>query len=163
MLRWLASLLPRRSLPASPRERALALLERGDAAEAERLLDALLASTSPPSERAFLLNKRGVARTAQAEIAPGVEDFTAALALDARYVPAIVNLGNVALEQGRAEEALARYEEAIALDPRHARAFVGAAAAYKRLGRYAEAVRAIRTAQRLEARRFTSWRAFRRS
>ncbi len=163
MLRWLASLLPRRSLPASPRERALTLLERGDAAEAERLLDALLAGAGASSERAFLLNKRGVARVAQAKIDAAVEDFTAALASDARYVPAIVNLGNAALEQGRPGEALERYEEAIALDPQHARAFAVAAAAYKRLGRYAEAVRALRTAQRLGARRLTSWREPRRS
>ncbi|HUY41371.1 MAG TPA: tetratricopeptide repeat protein [Candidatus Dormibacteraeota bacterium] len=163
MLRWLASLLPRRSLPVSPRERALALLERGDAGEAEPLFEALLAVADAPGERAFLLNKRGVARAAQARIVEAVEDFTAVLALDRRYVPAIVNLGNVAFEQDRAAEALARYEEAIALDPHHARAFAGAAAAYKRLGRYADAVRAIRTARRLEARRLISWRVLRRS
>src|ERR1700722_6073567 len=46
----------------SPREAALAGLRRRDYMRAETGLSALRESAAPPAERAFLFNKRGVAR-----------------------------------------------------------------------------------------------------
>lgn len=155
-------MLPRRR-ETPPRERALRALERGDAAKAEALLDGLLAAFETPArERAFLQNKRGVARMRQLRAEAAAEDFRAALALDPAHAPALVNLGNVALESDRIEEALQRYGEAAAADPNCARAYAGASAAYKRLGRYDEAVRSWQTARRLAARAIFS-KALRRS
>lgn len=152
MVRWLAAMLPRGRAP-SPRERALRELERGDPAKAESLLDPLVASpAASAAERAFLQNKRGVARMRCGRVEAAAEDFRAAIALDPACAPALVNLGNVALESDRPEEALRRYQEAMAADVTCARAYEGASAAYKRLGRYDDAVKSWRNARRLSAR-----------
>lgn len=144
MLRWLVALLPRRT---------------EDLVQVEMRFDALLEAEPRSRERAFLRNKRGVARIAQGRVEDAVEDFEAALALDPQHVAALVNLGNVAFDANRIDEALARYERAIALDAQYARAHANIAAVYKRLGRYGDAVRALRTAQRLDGRRrLTFWR-----
>ncbi len=155
-------MLPRRREP-SPRERALRSLDGGKPAEAEVQLDALLESHGPAGqERAFLLNKRGVARVRQGRSEAAGEDFRAALEFDPAHAPALVNLGNLALESNHIEEALRRYEEAMAADARCSQAYAGASAAYKRLGRYDDAVRSWRTARSLASRAIFS-RAFRRS
>lgn len=134
----------------SPREQALDALERRDFLLAERELSDLLALETVPAERAFLLNKRGVARVATARPAAARDDFTAALACVPAYAPALTNLGNLLLEEGDVDAAIARYEEAIAGDSAYALAYLNLGAAYKRAGRLNDAVRAIRRAQRLE-------------
>ena len=134
----------------SPRELALDSLEGRDFPSAERAFSELLAVETVPAERAFLLNKRGVARVAMARPAPARDDFTAALACVPAYAPALTNLGNLLLEEGAVDAAIARYEEAIAADPAYGLAYLNLGAAYKRAGRLNDAVRAIRRAQRLE-------------
>ncbi len=139
--------------PASPRERALGLLRAGRAAEADAQLTELLgAPDATPRERAFLTNKRGVARMALGRAEDARADFEAALAIDPTHAPAHVNLGNLALEAGDAAAAIVRYERAAVLDPDYAPAQFNLSVAYKRLGRHADAVRALRAAQRLEGR-----------
>ncbi|MDE2482182.1 MAG: tetratricopeptide repeat protein [bacterium] len=140
--------------PAQPRERALWLLRSGRPAEAETLLGELAAAPElDATDRAFLLNKRGVARIALGRAHDAREDFEAALALDPAHVPAIVNLGNLSLEGGDVAAAISQYERAIALDPDYAPAHLNLGAAYKRCGRFADGVRELRLAQRLEGRR----------
>jgi lipoprotein NlpI len=136
-----------------PRAAALRLLARGDAAAAEPALSSLLEDAAlAPSERAFLINKRGVARIALGRRADARVDFEAALALLPKHAPALVNVGNLTFEEGRVDEAVALYEEAIRADEFYHVAHLNLAAAYKRLGRLEDAVRAIRTARRLEGR-----------
>jgi lipoprotein NlpI len=97
---------------------ALAALERRDFAGAEAAFSDLLAGDShSPSQRAFLLNKRGVARIALERREAAREDFSAALVALSRYAPALTNLGNLLLEEGDVDGAIARYESAIAADP----------------------------------------------
>lgn len=132
---------------------ALEALARHEFAAAADELSALL-DRSPRAglERAFLLNKRGVARMGLelAELARA--DFEAALDVQARYAPALTNLGNLLLQDGRLDEAIAHYERAIASDRDYAVAYLNLGVAYKKLGRVAEGVRALRHAQRLENR-----------
>jgi lipoprotein NlpI len=144
---------------------ALAALRRRDFSAAEAELSELLARDSLAApECAFLLNKRGVARIGLELREPAREDFTAALEAVASYSPALTNLGNLLLEDGRLDAAIARYEGAIAADPEYAIAHLNLSVAYKRAGRLAEAVRALRRSQQLEARAGakSSWRRVRR-
>ncbi len=142
---------------------ALKALDRREFGDAEAELTALLARTAKAAERAFLLNKRGVARIGleRRELARG--DFAAALDAVAKYAPALTNLGNLLLEDGDLDGAIARYEAAIASDREYAIAYLNLGVALKKAGRLAEAVRALRQAQRLEhaANAASSWRPVR--
>jgi lipoprotein NlpI len=133
-----------------PYASALASLARRDFEGADRELTALLILVTAPRERAFLLNKRGVARVALKQTDLARNDFAAAIACAADYAPALTNLGNLLLEGGETEAAIARYEKAILADPNYSLAHLNVGAAYKRAGRFTEAVRALRRALALE-------------
>lgn len=151
---------PRRfASAADPDQRAAALeaLARRDFALAERTFSELLAARDAPADRAFLLNKRGVARVAQSRADAARDDFTEALACVPRYAPALTNLGNLLLEAGDVGAAIARYEEAIAADPQYALAHLNLGVAYKRAGRIDDGVRALRAAQRLDKPRLSAF------
>lgn len=137
---------------SDPRAVALARLERGDAVGADAALSALLETNLPVADRAFLINKRGVARVRQGRTDDARADFEAALTLLPRHAPALANLGNLALEAGNLDDAVTRYEAAIAADDQYAVAYLNLGVAYKKLGRIDDAVRALRRAQRLEGR-----------
>ena len=144
---------------------ALRALKRGEYARAEMELTTLLgAQQLPQNDRAFLLNKRGVARIGLQRREDARTDFEAALELNPSFAPAIVNLGNLRLEAGDLDGAIAAYERAIACDAGYAVAYLNLGVAYKRRGRVAEGVRALRQAQRLEGRAIAaaSWRLARR-
>jgi lipoprotein NlpI len=141
---------------------ALEALDRRDFARAEALLSQLLAQERlRAGERAFLLNKRGVARIGLTQRERAREDFTAALEAASTYAPALTNLGNLLLEEGEIDAAIAQYERAISADREYAIAYLNLGVAHKRAGRFAEAVRALREAQRLEGRA-SAWPARRR-
>ncbi|MGB6522498.1 MAG: tetratricopeptide repeat protein [Candidatus Cybelea sp.] len=140
---------------------ALEALSRRDFAGAQAELTSLLERPSDGPERAFLLNKRGVARIGLELRANAREDFAAALEAHPCYAPALTNLGSLLLEEGRLEEAIAHYERAVKSDRDYAVAHLNLGVAYKRAGRVAEGVRALRYAQRLEDRqRATALRSF---
>jgi tetratricopeptide (TPR) repeat protein len=144
--------------PSTPRELAIRALEDGRYAEAVALLDELVAAAGAPgdpAERAFLLNKRGVASIGLKEREKAAADFCAALEAVPRFAPALANSGNLLLEDGDVDGAIARYEEAVAADEGYAVAFHNLGVAYKRAGRFGDAVRAMRTAMRLEGSRKT--------
>jgi tetratricopeptide (TPR) repeat protein len=133
---------------------ALEALERCDFERAERELDALLLrEAGEPARRAFLFNKRGVARIGLGKRDEARADFTHALELHSRHAAALTNLGNLALEENDVAGAIGHYERAIAADPEYAVAHFNLGVAYKRTGRIVEGVRALRKAQRLQ------WRA----
>jgi tetratricopeptide (TPR) repeat protein len=132
---------------------ALAALGRGQFSSAEAALSRFLEESRTPSERAFLLNKRGVARMGLEQRDAARVDFIAALEAVESYPPALTNLGNLLLEGGDLDAAIAQYQRAITRDREYAIAYLNLGVAYKRLGRVDEAVRALREAQRLEQRR----------
>jgi tetratricopeptide (TPR) repeat protein len=143
---------------------ALDALERGDFADADAAISALLdAQGLALDDRAFLLNKRGVARIRLERREAAHADFEAALQIKPRFAPALTNLGNLALEAGDVEAAIARYRRAVDSDPEYAIAYLNLSVAYKRSGRIADGVRALRQAQRIEQRAIAgSWRRARR-
>jgi tetratricopeptide (TPR) repeat protein len=139
-----------------PQARALEALRRHDFGAAESGLTALIdapAEVRPGRERAFLFNKRGVARIGLKRVQDARADFESALEAFAGYAPALTNLGNLLFEAGDVGAAVARYEAAIASDPDYAVAHLNLGIAYKRAGRTAEGVRAMRKAQQLEGRK----------
>ena len=149
----LAALRGRDAAPPSAYARGLRLLEAGKPAEALPEFEAARRDCSTGPERAAADNKRGVALVALRRREEALAAFTQALASDERCAPALVNIGNLLLEDGHALDALDYYRAAITCDESHTLAHRNAAVALKRLGRRAEAVRAWRTAARLEGRR----------
>jgi tetratricopeptide (TPR) repeat protein len=157
MFRWLRLLSSRaskasRGTKGASKPDALAALERGDFAEAERLFSEAIETADGHATRAFFFNKRGVARVQLERREDARADFERALECDTRYAPALTNLGNLLFDEGRIDEALEAYRAAVDADPDHVLAHANLSAALKRAGRFDEAVRAMRTVQRLEGR-----------
>jgi tetratricopeptide (TPR) repeat protein len=146
---WFA---PRRAGVSTPYERGVAALDAGRNGEAaEAFTEAIEVA---PNQRARLeaRNKRGVASVALGRRDEALADFCAVLALDERYAPALVNVGNLLLEEGHVHDAIDYYQAALRADEKHAGAHRNLGIAYKRLGRHAESVRHLRSAMRLEIR-----------
>ena len=146
-LRKLSAFLRRR--PLSPYERGVRDLQIGAYEKAEREFSELLEGAVSKNERAAILNKRGVSRIHLGRRAEALADFCSALELDATFAPSLVNVGNLLLEDGDVDEAIAHYESALRYDDDYSVAHVNLAAAYKKAGRHADAVRQFRRANRL--------------
>ena len=143
-------LAPFRRKPLTPYELALDALARGRFADALERLDALLQDESlAGAQRAAVTNKRGVALVSLQRPGDARRAFEASLEIKPRYAPALVNIGNLHLESGELEAAVAQYQAAIAADEKYAPAHHNLAVAYKRLGRTADSVRELRRAHKL--------------
>jgi len=138
--------------PKDPFERAIVELEKGNPAAAVTGFTAMLQSARGNDERARIYNKRGVAHVRSGQREDALRDFSEALALVPRFAPALANIGNLLLEDGAFDEAIAHYEAAIRADESYAIAHLNLAVAYRKTGRRAAAVRELRTAHRLEGR-----------
>lgn len=143
-------LAPFRRKTLTPYETALRALAHGEYAEALGRLDALSNDeTLTARDRAAIANKRGVALIGLTRRAEARAAFEHALELQPGFVPALVNLGNLLLEEGEIDAAVLQYESAIRADERYAPAHHNLAVAYKRLGRMADSVRELRRAHKL--------------
>lgn len=127
-----------------------AALERRHFDEALAAFAIALGDASTARERALIENKRALALLGRGERAAAIEALTTALAADERCVAAIVNVGNLLLEDGSVDDALAHYAAALVIDDAYAPAHFNLGVAYKRLGRHGEAVRELRRAHRLK-------------
>lgn len=145
----------------SPRDVALRALERGRFDHAEARLTEVLRDAHAPAERALLFNKRGVARVLCGRREDARADFCAALEAVPRYAPALTNIGNLLLEDGKLDEAIEQLRAAIRADDEYALAHRNLGVAYRRAGRLGDAVRELRRAQRLEGAVF--WKRRRRA
>ena len=134
----------------TPFDQALRAIALGRYDEAIERIDALLPAATPAG-RAALLNKRGVALVNLERRDEARAAFSRALSVLPKFAPALVNEGNLALEDGNVAEAVRLYESAIRSDDSYAIAHLNLGVAYKRLGRRAEAVREFRRAHRLES------------
>ncbi|HEY5340211.1 MAG TPA: tetratricopeptide repeat protein [Candidatus Aquilonibacter sp.] len=144
----------------SPRARALVALRRSDYAAAEQILGEAIALAATPADRAFLLNKRGVARVRLGRRDDARLDFDAALAHVDKFAPALTNIGNLLFEDDAVDEAIVYYEMAIRSDDGYAVAHLNLGVAYKKLGRYADGVRELRRANRIDGGFLTGGRFF---
>ena len=134
----------------TPYQRAVRSIAVGRYDEAIAAFDALLPEAVTPLERATLWNKRGVALVNTARRDEARASFQSALAALPQFAPALVNEGNLVLEEGNLTAAIALYEAAIRSDDSYAIAHLNLGVAYKQLGRRSEAVREFRRANRLE-------------
>jgi tetratricopeptide (TPR) repeat protein/2-polyprenyl-3-methyl-5-hydroxy-6-metoxy-1,4-benzoquinol methylase len=131
------------SPPVESRNRALALIdegnaleERGQIPEAMALYDAAV-QADPRCARAHL-NRGNILASAQLQEARGA--YQLAITCDPNYAGAHFNLGNLNYRAGELEPALRNYQAAIEIRPDFADAFVGIGNALDSLGRAAEAI-----------------------
>lgn len=137
----------------TPFELALRDLAQHRYDEALARLDALRGDPNLSRDEILAVeNKRGVAYINLQRIPEARGAFEAALAIEPRYAPALVNVGNLHLEAGETDEAIRYYERAVLSDDDYALAHHNLGVAYKRLGRTGDAVRELRKATRLEGR-----------
>jgi len=121
--------------------------------EQNRLDDAIALFTSAidaGDRPALAMSKRGVCKVRAGDRTGAARDFAGALDRDPKCVPALVNLGNLALEANMLEEARTRYEAAIKIDDRSASAHHNLGVVFRKLGRIADSVRELRVAASLE-------------
>jgi tetratricopeptide (TPR) repeat protein len=152
-VRRLFAALGRKAGPRNAFERGVVALDAGDHLGAAREFEAALDDAADDAARATVHNKRGVALVALGRRSDALEAFCAALDLDERCAPALVNVGNLLLEDAHALDAIDYYEAAILADATYPPAHRHLGIALKRLGRRSEAVRALRLADRLAGRR----------
>lgn len=122
--------------------------------EQNRLDEAVVLFTSAiesGDRSALAMSKRGVCRVRSGDRVGAARDFAGALERDPKCVPALVNLGNLALEANMLEEALSRYEAAIKLDEKSASAHHNLGVVYRKMGRIGDSVRELRVAAMLES------------
>jgi len=122
-------------------------LDRAEAAFAEALTVARTAA-----EVAAVHNKRAVIAIHRRERERAIDELIAALEADPRCAAAITTVGNLLLEDGDVDEAVAHYEFAILVDDGYAPAYHNLGVAFHRSGRRGDAVRMLRKATRLEGR-----------
>jgi tetratricopeptide (TPR) repeat protein len=106
-----------------------------------------------------VLNERAVAAIRAGEREAAVAFLARALEADGQSPRTIVNLGNMLLEDGVLDDAIAHYEAALLLDERYAPAHHNLGVALRRRGDRAASVRHLRRATRLE---ITAWATRRR-
>jgi len=118
-------------------DQAIALHQRGELGEAEKLYQrVLLLEPSSFAPRHML----GVIRYQQGQFPQAMELIASALKLNPNVAEAWTNLGNVQLAAGRPEEALASYRKALVLSPANPAVAGAAARILWSLGRQEEAL-----------------------
>lgn len=139
------------------------LLERDLAAIVEAV--AAVDRREPQAARAALARVEGEylaaerdAQTGTVLVLEGALDearrhLEAALARDPNHVRALTNLGNLKLEAGDVDGAIADYERAIKLDDGFANAHHNLGVAYRRKGQIGKSVASLRRAQRASSKR----------
>ncbi len=130
-------------------ERSGRELSQGKAAEALALLE----QPAPPLLAAEHETQRGTAYVFLAETETAESAFKRAAELDPKHYRALTNLGNLLLEEGRTDEAIALYERAIRLNEDFPNAHHNLGVAYRRKGQVNKSVAAIRHAQKVSRRR----------
>jgi tetratricopeptide (TPR) repeat protein len=139
--------------PAGPLERGSLALRDGELDAAERAFDEALLAAESDRERALAHNKRALVALARGNRAAAEAALGEALGAFPACVPAMVNTGNLLLEDGDVDGAIARFEAAILLDPDYPEAHHNLGVAFRRAGRRSDAVRELRRATGLERRR----------
>jgi tetratricopeptide (TPR) repeat protein len=139
----------RRPEPTTPYERGVAAFDDGRFDDALVAFDEALADARGADVAAAAHNKRGVALVALRRRDEALEAFCAALLSDERCAPALVNIGNLLLEDGHELDAIDYYESALRIDDAYAAAYGNLGVALRRMGRRPESVRALKRAARL--------------
>lgn len=147
----------RRGASATPLAAGIAALDRQRFDEALEHFSAALDAAQSGRERGLVHNKRALTFLQRGDRPAAVGALVEALEADERCVPAIVNIGNLLLEDGAVDDAVAHFQAALRLDDTYAAGYLNLGIAYRKLGRRADAVRAFRRAHRLDARMRRPW------
>ncbi len=127
-------------------------LERGRLADAEPAFEEALRVATTAAQVATVRNKRAIVAIRRLDLERAVDELILALEADPRSAAAITTIGNLLLEGGAVEDAIAHYEYALLADDAYAPAYHNLGVALHRSGRRGEAVRMLRKATRLESR-----------
>jgi eukaryotic-like serine/threonine-protein kinase len=147
----LRRLVPGRA-PAEPFARGTHELERGRLDLAESAFRSALAAAPAPAAIAAVRNKLAIVAIRRGDREAAVGELVQALEADPRSPAAITTVGNLLLEDGFFDDAIAHYEYALLVDQDYAPAYHNLGVAFHRAGRRREAVRMLRKATRLEGR-----------
>ena len=131
-------------------DKAVSHLEFGELDEAEESLDTYLEEN--PTD-ALAHNKLGVVFVRRPNLCEAKRCFEEALKHDCYCVHALNNLGNVAREEGKLQQAINYYQKAILINPDSPLPHNNLSVVYKQLNRYGDFIREIKTAKRLEKER----------
>lgn len=137
---------------SEPFSRGTHALERGRLDAADAAFAEALAVAAGSAEIAAVRNKRAIVAIRRHDLALAVEELIAALEVNPRSAAAITTIGNLLLESGAVDDAIAHYESAIAADDAYGPAYHNLGVALHRSGRKREAVGMLRKATRLEGR-----------
>ena len=85
-------------------------------------------------------NNRGAAWIGNGDYHKAIDDYTAAIALDAKYLAAYENRGVAFNRQGQYDKAIKDFNQAIAIDPKNSNAFFNRGLARSRAGQFAAAI-----------------------
>jgi tetratricopeptide (TPR) repeat protein len=110
---------------------------------------ALLGGVQLPLLLGEAATQRGTAQIFLGDPDAAERTFQEALRYDPKHYRALTNLGNVALEQGRTDDAIGHYEAALKLNEGFANAHHNLGVAYRRKGQVNRSVASIRRAQRV--------------
>jgi Flp pilus assembly protein TadD len=124
------------ALPGERDREALALLDQGRAAPAQRILEVEV-EKNPGNWEA--LCHLGIALAMQEHIEEAAARFEEAARVKADFAPAYYNLGLARERQGRDDDAIAAYTRAVDLEPRNADGLFNLARVLSRRGRLDEA------------------------
>jgi len=147
----LRRLVPGRA-PSEPFARGTRALDRGRLEAAEAAFAEALPAARTAAEVALVRNKRAIVAIQRRDLERAVDELICALEADPRSAAAITTIGNMLLESGDVDEAVAHYEYAILVDDSYPTAYHNLGVAFHRTGRRGEAVRMLRKATRLEGR-----------
>lgn len=109
----------------------------------------LLDGVDQPLLQAEAETQRGTAKVYRNEPDAAAVHFGEALARDPKHYRALTNRGNLALEGGRVDDAIADYQHAIEINESFSNAHHNLGVAYRKKGDISRSVSSIRRAQRL--------------
>jgi tetratricopeptide (TPR) repeat protein len=141
---------------AAPADAALSAAFK---AELKKLVDTTLASQlavlqadiTKNKDKPDPLNRLGVLYARYGLTSQATAQFTAALKVSAAYVPALVNLGNLAFLDDDAKSALGWYEKALSAEPNRATVLLGIARANHELENYGKVKEAFEKLKSVDA------------
>lgn len=128
----------------------IAELGRFEQREMAARVGAINDSMAKGGETARGLNSRGVVYARYGRMDLAAKDFQNAVGKNADYVPALLNLGNLARLQSDAQGACDYYQRAAKVEPGNAKVLISFALAAGALGKNDEAATAYDTAKRLD-------------
>jgi tetratricopeptide (TPR) repeat protein len=133
-------------------DRGTKALERGRLDQADAAFEEALRAAATAAQIAAVRNKRAIVAIRRLGLERAVDELTLALEADPRSAAALTTIGNLLLEGGAVDDAIAHYEYAVLVDDTYAPAYHNLGVALHRSGRRGEAVRMLRKATRLESR-----------